>query len=67
MHLKRNTVYTTVNSDLAVVLHEVVSCDGERAILRASLFNKHNGIYYETGTYTPLLRDISHWIIYESV
>ena len=61
MRLTRGT-YTTDNSDLAVEVIKVSYQTSEYARIKINLYNKYNGIVYETrSNYKVIKKRIAHW------
>lgn len=61
MRLTKGT-YTTDNSDLKVEVIKVSYQTPEYARIKINLYNKYNGIVYETRkNYKVLKKNISHW------
>ncbi len=54
-------VYTADNSDLAMKIIDVRYQSSVYAKVKATLYNKINGIFYETKNYKLIKEQIKHW------
>lgn len=61
MELKSGIDYITDNSDLLFRVHKVQYINDECYKVKGSIFNKRNGIHYETKNYKLLKSRIQHW------
>ena len=63
--LRKNTTYVTDNCDLAVDVIKVSYYNDTYIKFKGLLYNKKNGIPYETKNYKVYYDMISHWRIRE--